>query len=659
MMNKGSKAKAYLDKKMKRWSLLLLSVLILSACKAPLTQQAPTETSLEETMAPSADPTPTWTSEPPTRLTICTSELPQSLFPYDGLQTSSKTNILAMLLEAPFEQMDGVLVGGSLEKVPSFSDGDLRLEPVAVQRGQTVVDAQGQLVVLKAGVVVRPSGCRQNDCAITWDGEAPLQMDQMVVDFQLKGGLTWSDGRLVTAADSRFSFQLASAPESPGLKWAEERTEAYQPIDSQSVQWKGKPGFTTAEPGRFFWTPLPAHLFNGSEGWEVLAQDQRLTSQPLSYGPFMLTTWTDEVIYFEPNPYYYLSEQGLPTLDEIIYRQVASGRAQAWEDLKSGACDMLDASFSLASDPGLLAEINADERFTLQVQEGLAWVQLVFGVGPSAFDDGNTFYNEARPNLLGDARTRQALAACLDRQALLDAILPGLGVVWPSFLPPSRSQLASSNQLVYDPALGRALLEDAGWRDSDWNPETPLQAWDVPGVPAGTPLSLTLLTTTSGFQQDLAAIIGSSLKDCSVEVRVTSMPAEELYAPGPDGPLFGRAFDLALISWQPNPGLDCELYESWQIPTNANEWIGTNVAGLQDPGYDAACVSALLALPEEAPQALHDAEGAFITALPALPLFSPPEVNVLSTSRCGQDALGGHADFFLTIERYSGGKNCP
>ncbi len=659
MMRKDSTGGAYLDKLMKCWCLLLILVLLLSACKAPSTEQSPTETSLVETVAPAPVPTPTWTLETPRRLTICTSELPQSLFPYDGLKTTSKTNILAMLLEAPFERVDGVLVSGSLAKEPNFTDGDLRLEQVAVQGGQTVVDAQGQLVVLKAGVTVHPSGCRQSECALTWDGEAPLEMDQMVVDFHLREGLTWSDGTVLTANDSRFSYQLASAPEAPGLKWAEERTEAYQTIDSQSIQWKGKPGFTTAEPERFFWRPLPAHLFSGSEGWEVLANDQRLASQVLSYGPFQLTSWATEAIHFEPNPYYYFSEQGLPFLDEIVYRLVVGGRTQAWADLGSGLCDVLDASFSLESDPELLADIRADERFNLHVQEGLTWVQLVFGVRSSTYDEGNVFYNEARPNLLGDVRTRQALAACLDRQALLDETMLGLGEVWPSFLPPARSQLETSSQLVYDPALGRDLLEDAGWRDSDGNPETSLQAWDVPGVPAGTPLSLALLTTTSGFHQDLASTIGRSLQACGVEVHVTSMPAEELYAPGPAGPIFGRAFDLGLISWQPNPGLDCELYLSWQIPSEVNDWIGTNIAGLEDEWYAAACVSALQALPEDAQQAVRAAEEAFITVLPALPLFARPEVSVLPLHPCGEYANDGQEDFFMMIERYSDGKNCP
>jgi hypothetical protein len=47
-----------------------------------------------------------------------------------------------------------------LEKTPSQSDGDLRLDPVPIRRGQTVVDARGELVTATEGVWVRPSGCR-------------------------------------------------------------------------------------------------------------------------------------------------------------------------------------------------------------------------------------------------------------------------------------------------------------------------------------------------------------------------------------------------------------------------------------------------------------------------------------------------------------------
>jgi peptide/nickel transport system substrate-binding protein len=113
-----------------------------------------------------------------------------------------------------------------------------------------------------------------------------------------------------------------------------------------------------------------------------------------------------------------------------------------------------------------------------------------------------------------------------------------------------------------------------------------------------------------------------------VGVEVRTLSPAELYAPGPEGPLFGRQFDLALIAWQPMHGPDCGLYTSWAIPTAENDWIGTNIAGFADSAYDAACTAAALALPAEAQAALAAAEAAFVEQLPAVPLTAPPVIEV-------------------------------
>ncbi len=87
----------------------------------------------------------------------------------------------------------------------------------------------------------------------------------------------------------------------------------------------------------------------------------------------------------------------------------------------------------------------------------------------------------------------------------------------------------------------------------------------------------------------------SSLGECGIEVTSVTLPASQLYAPGPEGLLFGRQFDLALIGWAPLSQVDCALYESGQIPSLNNQWVGTNIAGWSEAAYDEACNRAALA----------------------------------------------------------------
>ena len=234
----------------------IMMFIVLSACRAPVIdpttqpsgQDDPADTpQTTEVNASTPTSTPTAISQPSVSLTVCTAVLPDSLFPYSNFQSAAKENILSMIYPDPFTGDDENLEPLILEKVPAQTGGDIRLMPVRVRQGQTVVDARGEVVVLQTGVTVRPSGCREQSCATEWDGETALEMDQMVVDFTLREGLTWSDGSPVSGTDSVFSYAIASVPERPGLQWSEARTESYTSEAPSSVKCLGRSSCSTTQ----------------------------------------------------------------------------------------------------------------------------------------------------------------------------------------------------------------------------------------------------------------------------------------------------------------------------------------------------------------------------------------------------------------------------
>jgi peptide/nickel transport system substrate-binding protein len=602
--------------------MILLVTLVLAACSAPA-EEPPDEGTLAPTLPdPTALPGPTATEIPPVVLNICTASLPETSFPYAGGTSAAKDRINTLLFPPAFELVAGDLTPLTVEKVPSEDDGSLRMEPVLIRRGQTVIDARGERGTATEGIWVRPSGCREAACAITWDGLAPLEMDQMALDFTLKDGLTWSDGTPVTAADAVFSYRLASHPDSPAYGWAEAHTQAFGALDERTVTWVGYPGFATADLGRFFWPPLPARAFEPGANLDAVAADALWAGSPVSYGPFTVMAWGEGEVRLARRPGSSLEVGGFSGVDQVLLRPLEGGRQAGWAALQDGTCDVLDASLGMVDAPERAA-VEAQRDYVVHVEPGSAWTQLVFGIRPAEYDGlANPVFAE-RPDFFADPRTRQALAACLDRETMLGG---SPSTPWPSFLPPGRSSLQAS--LLYDPAAAAALLAEAGWLDHDGDPATPRIAQNVPAVLNNIPLALTLLAGPSPFHQDMAESIQTALAACGVGLEVVTLPLDALYAPGPDGPLFGRQFDLALIAWQPLPGPDCGLYTSWAIPTAANGWIGTNIAGLADPGYDAACTAAALALPGDAAPRLAEAEAAFVAALPSLPLTAPPVIEV-------------------------------
>jgi len=109
---------------MKRVLLLVFILLfVLSACQVPSNDAQATELETIATSPTIVFSTVTATIDPPEALTICTADLPESLFLYDEVLTAAKENILAVLLDGPFDRVDGEIVPVILEKVPRANRG--------------------------------------------------------------------------------------------------------------------------------------------------------------------------------------------------------------------------------------------------------------------------------------------------------------------------------------------------------------------------------------------------------------------------------------------------------------------------------------------------------------------------------------------------------
>lgn len=588
--------------------LLLLGVILclgLSACKPDKTPETKTQPA---TAGSTAVVEMTATPTPLKELTVCMAQEPASLYLYDGRNNRSKWNILEALYDGPIDVIAGEAVPVLIEHIPSLENGDLSLQAVVVSPGQEVIDARGELVVFKQGIFARPAGCQQSACAITWDGKGEFSMDVMNLRFTLYEGLTWSDGEPLTAADSVFSYQVAKDEATPGSRWAILRTGLYVAVDERTIAWQGIPGFVTPEVSQFLWNPLPRHVLGHLSAAELLA-DEIANFSPLGWGAYRLDSWTrGEQITFSANENYFRAVEGMPYYDRLIYKFIAS-TDEALSAMEQGQCDILEESYALENRFGALISGQSGVPWNLHILNGPEWDGLVFGIKPAAYDDGYTPQYGDRVDFFGDKRTRQAFGYCIDRQKIAEEVYLDALTDLPDF--------HGEYSLPYDIDEGARLLDAAGWKDVDADQTTPRQAWGVTGVTNGTAFSVLLLTTNSPMHTQTAQVIQESLAACGVEVSWQALTPEDLFAPGPEGVLFGRQFDLALFAWATSGGNDCGLYQSWQVPTQKNAWIGTNLGGYQNQIYDDACSDALLSLDDGSNNELGDI---FIDQVPMIPI---------------------------------------
>jgi peptide/nickel transport system substrate-binding protein len=168
-------------------------------------------------------------------------------------------------------------------------------------------------------------------------------------------------------------------------------------------------------------------------------------------------------------------------------------------------------------------------------------------------------------------------------------------------------------------------------------------------------------TTEAALRVDVAKTLAASLIQCGIQVNVQYLNPGDLFAQAPDGVLFGRKFDLAQFSWETGTQPPCLFFQTDQIPSDSNNWLGVNITGFSNPDYDAACKAAQYTRPDQQQaylKANQDAQRLFAEQLPVIPLFFRLDMAVSRPDMCGmQMDVTARSDLW-NLESLDYGKNC-
>ncbi|HWQ83847.1 MAG TPA: peptide ABC transporter substrate-binding protein [Anaerolineales bacterium] len=644
-----------------KYILLLAALLVIGALSSCTVQPQPTASPvfpLPESPTPELRALPTPSPTPEKRvLTICTLQEPVSLFIYND-QSQAARNIREAIYDGPVDMLGYRPAPVILTELPTQANGGVIIESLTVSAGANIVNAQGELVNLKDGVQYYPAGCRSTECALTYQGQEPAQMDQMVVRYHLRPGLQWSDGSPLTADDSQYSFEVARELYPRVRQNLITHTAVYQAEDSETVLWRGLPGYRDPAYGSIFFQPLPRHAWGSLPAAELLA-NEGANRAPLGWGAYTVVEWTEgDHITLAPNPLYFRAAEGLPYFDNLVFRFI-SDQDQILAGLLAGECDLIDDTAGLETRASELNQLQEEGKLLAAYEVGTAWEHLDFGI--EAYDPAAL----ANPTLFQSPQLRQAIATCIDRERLANELFFGISDVPVTYVPPTHP-LANPDaaRYAYDPQAGGALLEAAGWLDPDQNPATPRQAQGVSRIVDGTPLAMELLASNEPEKQAAAAILQSSLAECGIQLDIRLVPLEELYSPGPEGPVFGRAFQLAQFNWSNSYEPPCFLYLSSEIPgpypEYARGWGGANASGYRNPEYDTACRLAMNSLPEDPEYAANHlrAQEIFATDLPAIPLYMRLKLVAGRPDLCEMQVVPGGSSALWNLESLNYGETC-
>jgi peptide/nickel transport system substrate-binding protein len=331
----------------------------------------------------------------------------------------------------------------------------------------------------------------------------------------------------------------------------------------------------------------------------------------------------------------------LPYLDQVTFRFGLDPNS-VLDELGVGACHLAGDDVDLSGNIAELLTAKVNGWLTVQDVPDSAFEHLDFGIVPAS-----DYRRGAGNDLFQDVRVRQAVAYCLDRQAIINQLLNGLSEVPAAYVPEDHPAFGGDALARYpfDPALGQSLLEQAGWLDANE---------DGVREKGQRRLAVNLVSgpAESEFRQALLSGISKQLlENCGIEAVAVFESTDSLYAIWPDGALFGRKFDLGAFPWRTGRAPPCDLYMTGAIPDAQNPG-GTNNTGYSNPEFDIACQAALTALDETARRAAHaQAQVIFAADLPSLPLFFRPKLAAALPVVVGFELDATAASVLWNIER--------
>ena len=137
---------------------------------------------------------------------------------------------------------------------------------------------------------------------------------------------------------------------------------------------------------------------------------------------------------------------------------------------------------------------------------------------------------------------RQAIAYCIDRQAVVDSATNGAAVVQHTYTASDHPLYAGDDNISiyeFNPDKGKELLAALGWTDTD--------ADAILDDGQGNKLAFVHGTRTNALRQKVTQIVQQQLKEnCGIETTI-ELYGSEFFADGPEGLVFGRAVRLGRV----------------------------------------------------------------------------------------------------------------
>jgi peptide/nickel transport system substrate-binding protein len=322
-------------------------------------------------------------------------------------------------------------------------------------------DSQSQRIdgLLFSGLLERDNQMNfHGDLAESWSTPDPL-----TYVFHLRRGVRFHDGRALTSADVKATFDFIMNPANKSPKQGALRVvTTIETPDAATVIFHLRQAYAS----------FTVNLIPSAIGIVPANAGADFSRHPIGSGPFQFVRQSqDEEVVLERNPEYF---RDTPQVTRVRFRVVPDGVVRALE-LRKGSADLEMSSLS----PDIIPVLARQPDLAVTDRPGTNFSYLGFNL---------------EDPVLSHREIRQALALATDREALIRYLFRGQAKLAAGALPPDH-WAAEPNvpQYLYAPARAEQLLDAAGF----------------PRKQDGVRLRLTLKCST----EEQARLIGAALQE--------------------------------------------------------------------------------------------------------------------------------------------------
>jgi peptide/nickel transport system substrate-binding protein len=427
-------------------------------------------------------------------------------------------------------------------------------------------DKSGQLVLFLAGEIptLENGGLAEDGTEVTW---------------KLKENVTWSDGEPFTADDVVFTFEFISNPEvAAATAQFYENVETVEALDDYTVR------VTFKEPTPAWSVPftgqtggiLPRHIFE--EFNNIDARDAVANLQPIGTGPYVAMGFEPGNVVFEPNPNYW---NGRPEFKRVELQGGIAPYAAARDVLKTGAADF---AHNLQVEATALEDLTAADQGEIVTLFGskVERIMLNFSHPFARTEDGERSSPTIPHPYFSDLRVRQAISLAVDRQTIAKTLYGETGRPTAQLLVAPNRYQAEEVPLKYDPEAASALLDEAGWVDTDGD-----------GIrdKGGVPMEVLFQASVNPVRQQTQEIVADSLEELGIDVEIVRVRVDDFFSADPKETDSLNHFyaDMQVYSTG-NESPDPSTYMSWwtceNMASQTNNWQEPNNARYCNLEYD-------------------------------------------------------------------------